>query len=44
MIRRDGQIVTVSQSEPGEDLLTTVYENGVFAPVDGQAMIQRAQV
>lgn len=44
VIRRDGQIVTVAQSEPGEDLLTTVYENGVFAPVDGQAMIQRAQV
>lgn len=44
VIRRAGQLVTVAQSEPGEDLLTTVYENGVLAPVDGQAVLARAKL
>ncbi|MFT9388265.1 MAG: nicotinate phosphoribosyltransferase [Leuconostoc sp.] len=44
VIKRAGQLVTVAQSEPGEDLLTTVYENGVLAPVDGQAVLARAKL
>lgn len=44
VVSRDGKIVTVSQNEPGEDLLTTVYEDGVFAPVDGQKILARAQL
>ena len=44
VIKRAGQLVTVAQSEPGEDLLTTVYENGVLAPVDGQAVLDRAKL
>lgn len=44
VIRRAGQLVTVAQSEPGEDLLNTVYENGVLAPVDGQAVLARAKL
>ncbi|GAP00135.1 nicotinate phosphoribosyltransferase [Fructobacillus ficulneus] len=37
-----GQIKTVGQDEPGEDLLRTVYENGQLNFEDGQTIVDRA--
>lgn len=42
VIMRQGQMVTVSQKDSGDDLLQTVYDNGVFSPVDGSVIVQRA--
>lgn len=41
VILRDNKIVTVSQHETGQDLLETVYEDGVTLPVNGNEIISR---
>lgn len=42
VIEKDGQIITVSQDEPGHNLLETVYDNGVLSEIDGRNIIERA--
>ena len=42
VILKDNRLVTVSQSEPGQDLLETVYENGAMAFASGKTIIERA--
>lgn len=41
VVLRDKDIVTVSQNEPGQDLLKTVYEDGKLSPVNGNEVINR---
>ena len=41
VVLRDKDIVTVSQNEPGQDLLQTVYEDGMLSPVNGNEIINR---
>lgn len=41
VVLRDKNIVTVSQNEPGQDLLQTVYENGKILSVNGNDVIDR---
>ncbi|CAM3007981.1 nicotinate phosphoribosyltransferase [Leuconostoc gasicomitatum] len=41
VVLRDKDIVTVSQNEPGQDLLQTVYENGKILSVNGNDVIDR---
>ncbi|MGY3742079.1 nicotinate phosphoribosyltransferase [Leuconostoc inhae] len=41
VVLRDEDIVTVSQNEPGQDLLKTVYEDGKLSPVNGNEVINR---
>ncbi|MBZ6010641.1 nicotinate phosphoribosyltransferase [Leuconostoc gelidum] len=41
VILRDKDIVTVSQNDPGHDLLQTVYENGKILSVNGNDVINR---
>ncbi|MBZ5997592.1 nicotinate phosphoribosyltransferase [Leuconostoc gasicomitatum] len=41
VVLRDKDIVTVSQNDPGQDLLQTVYENGKILSVNGNDVINR---
>ncbi|MCT4379256.1 nicotinate phosphoribosyltransferase [Leuconostoc falkenbergense] len=42
VIQRDHKIITVSQNEPGEDLLEVVYHNGIVSPINGADILARA--
>lgn len=42
VILRDGKMLTVSNDEPGQDLLETVYDNGKIARINGEDVINRA--